>query len=61
MSQNEPKKNYTRTGPCMGIGLVLGGILGLISGNFIIFTGGGMILGLAIGLSLDGGSKGISI
>ena len=37
----------------MGLGLVLGGLLGLIAGNWIIFTGGGLVLGMAIGAAFD--------
>lgn len=37
----------------MAIGLVFGGLVGLLIGNPIVFAGGGMVLGLAIGTSLD--------
>lgn len=36
-------------------GLVVGGLVGLIIGNPIIFAGGGMMLGLTIGYALDRG------
>lgn len=38
---------------CLAIGLVLGGFVGLLVGNPIIFAGGGLVLGLAIGSALD--------
>jgi len=37
----------------MSIGLILGGIVGLIIDNMVIFAGGGLVLGLAIGSALD--------
>lgn len=43
--------SYTALG--LAIGLILGGIVGLIIDNLIIFAGGGMVLGLAIGSALD--------
>jgi len=33
--------------------MTLGGIIGLLIDNPIIFAGGGMVLGLAIGATLD--------
>ena len=54
MPVNNPstfKIKYTGLG--MAIGLLLGGIFGLIVGNMIIFAGGGLVLGLAIGAALD--------
>ena len=35
------------------IGLILGGILGLTIVNMIIFAGGGLVLGLAVGAAMD--------
>jgi len=43
--------SYTALG--MSIGLILGGIVGLVIDNMIIFAGGGLVLGLAIGSALD--------
>ena len=37
----------------LGIGLVFGGLIGLLIGTPVIFAGGGMVLGLAIGATLD--------
>ena len=34
------------------VGLVFGGLVGLLIGNPMVFAGGGMVLGLAIGNSL---------
>ena len=42
---------YTILG--LSTGLILGGIVGLIIDNMIIFAGGGLVLGLAIGSDLD--------
>ena len=35
------------------IGLIFGALVGLLIGNPIIFSGGGMVLGIAIGASFD--------
>lgn len=54
MSGSEPtqgKTAYSDYG--LAIGLVLGGLVGLLVGNPIIFAGGGLVLGLAIGSALD--------
>jgi NhaP-type Na+/H+ or K+/H+ antiporter len=54
MSQNnesQRKNSYTALG--LAIGLVLGGIVGLAIDNMIIFAGGGLVLGLAVGSALD--------
>ena len=45
------KVSYTALG--LSIGLILGGIVGLAIDNMIIFAGGGLVLGLAIGSALD--------
>ena len=37
----------------MALGLVFGGMIGLLIDNMIIFAGGGLVLGLAIGSALD--------
>ena len=54
MSKNnnlQRKIAYTILG--LSTGLILGGIVGLIIDNMIIFAGGGLVLGLAIGSDLD--------
>ena len=54
MSKNTNSRNrisYTALG--MSIGLILGGIVGLIIDNMIIFAGGGLVLGLAVGAAMD--------
>jgi hypothetical protein len=48
---NQKKISYTALG--LAIGLIFGGIVGLIIDNMIIFAGGGLVLGLAIGSALD--------
>ena len=37
----------------MALGLVLGGLVGILIDQMIIFAGGGMILGLAVGTALE--------
>ena len=54
MSKNknsEKRISYTALG--LAIGLTLGGIVGLVIDNTVIFAGGGLVLGLAIGSALD--------
>lgn len=54
MSQeNNTQKKISYTALGLSIGLILGGIVGLIIDNMIIFAGGGLVLGLAIGSALD--------
>jgi len=53
--QRYSRISYTTLG--LAIGLVFGGIIGLIIDNMIIFAGGGMMLGLAIGAALDSRNK----
>lgn len=56
MSEN---KNLTSSGSMkftgigLAVGLVFGGLVGILIGNPIIFAGGGMVLGYAIGSALD--------
>jgi len=53
-SGNVPSRvPYTALG--LALGLVAGGLVGLIIDNPIIFAGGGLVLGLAIGYALDRG------
>ena len=53
-NQNEVKKaKFSVIGAAMSLGLVLGGLVGLLAENMVIFAGGGMVLGLAIGLALE--------
>jgi hypothetical protein len=54
-NSTQKKISYTAIG--LAIGLIFGGIVGLIIDNMIIFAGGGMLLGLAIGAALDIRSK----
>jgi len=48
---HQRKISYTALG--LAIGLILGGIVGLVIDNMIIFAGGGMVIGLAMGYALD--------
>lgn len=52
-SNNENKVSFGTMGAAMALGLVLGGLVGLLIDNMIIFAGGGMILGLAIGTAIE--------
>ena len=47
--------SYTALGPALG--LVFGGLVGLIIGDMILFAGGGLVLGLAIGAAMDNKGK----
>ena len=53
--QSQFRISYTALG--LAIGLILGGIVGLIIDNMIIFAGGGMVLGLAIGTAWENRRK----
>lgn len=60
MSENNrpaTKKEMSYIGICLALGLVFGGIIGLVIDNLIIFAGGGLVLGLAIGSALDAGRQ----
>ncbi len=50
-NNSQRKISYTAIGSA--IGLVFGGIVGLVIDNMIIFAGGGLVLGAAIGAALD--------
>ena len=53
--QSSKKISYIALG--LVIGMVLGGIVGLAIDNLIIFAGGGLVIGLAIGYALDNRHK----
>jgi len=54
MSKNKTSgKRISYTALGLAIGLILGGIAGLVIDNMVIFAGGGLVLGLAIGSALD--------
>jgi hypothetical protein len=56
MSENNTRHSIGRmkfTGLGLAIGLVFGGLVGFLIGNPIIFAGGTMVLGFAIGAALD--------
>jgi len=55
MSQNTngTSRNISYTALGMALGLVLGGLVGILIDNMIIFAGGGMVVGLAAGAALD--------
>jgi len=50
---NETQRKISNTALGLAIGLILGGIVGLVIDNLIIFASGGLVLGLAIGSALD--------
>ena len=53
--QNKAKErtDVSRMGRFMALGLVFGGFLGLILDNLVLYSGGGMVLGLALGTALE--------
>jgi uncharacterized membrane protein len=56
MSENKNRQLSGRmkfSGIGLAIGLVFGGLVGVLIGNPIIFAGGTMVLGFAIGAALD--------
>jgi len=56
MDKNDANKENVRAsvlGAGMALGLVFGGIVGLLVDNLVIFSGGGMILGLALGTAIE--------
>jgi len=56
MSENNNRYSSRRmkfTGIGMAIGLVFGGLVGILIGNPMVFAGGAMVLGFAIGAALD--------
>ena len=50
---SQAKVSYKAIG--LALGLVFGGFVGLLIGSPIIFAGGGLVLGLALGSALDAG------
>lgn len=54
-AQNEGGKNarFSVMGGALALGLVLGGLVGILIDQMIIFAGFGMVLGLSIGLALE--------
>lgn len=50
-NESQRKISYLAIG--LSIGLILGGTVGLVIDNLVIFTGGGLVLGLAIDSALD--------
>lgn len=48
-----PAKGIKYTAVGMAIGLVFGGLVGFLIGNMVIFAGGTMVLGFAIGSAID--------
>jgi hypothetical protein len=55
MSESSSNQSSTNSYKVLGlvIGLITGGFLGLFIGNVVIFAGGGMLIGLAVGVALD--------
>jgi hypothetical protein len=52
-NNNRAPLQITYKGIGLATGLVFGGLIGLIIGNMVIFAGGGMVVGLAIGTAID--------
>jgi hypothetical protein len=55
--KSKPSMNISYKAIGMAVGLVFGGIIGLIIDNMIIFAGGGLVLGFAIGAAVDNRRK----
>lgn len=54
MSKNHNNRySISYKGLGLAVGLIFGSLVGLMIGNMIIFAGGGMVLGLAVGTALD--------
>ena len=53
MESQSKKARISVMGSSMALGLVLGGLVGILIDNMIIFAGGGMVLGLALGTALE--------
>ena len=53
MESQTKKARFSLMGSAMALGLVLGGLVGILIDTMIIFSGGGMILGLAVGTALE--------
>lgn len=53
MSNNTSKSQRSYKAFGLALGLVLGGLIGWLIGNPIIFAGGGLVIGLALGYALD--------
>lgn len=51
--KEQPSTRMSYKGIGMALGLILGGLVGLAADNLVIFAGGGMVLGLAVGTALD--------
>ncbi len=49
----ESNRSIKFAGLGTAIGLVFGGLVGVLIGNPMVFAGGGMVLGLAIGTTFD--------
>ena len=53
MNNRESDQTMKFAGLGAAVGLVFGGLVGLLIGNPMVFAGGGMILGIAVGTALD--------
>jgi len=51
--KQNPRKRISFTAISLSIGLIFGGIVGVAIDNMIIFAGGGLVLGFAIGSAMD--------
>jgi uncharacterized membrane protein len=56
--KNESNHRVRFTGLGAAIGLVFGGLVGLLIDNPVVFAGGGMVLGIAVGAGLDQRNQG---
>ncbi|MFN2146175.1 MAG: hypothetical protein ACK2T7_12550 [Anaerolineales bacterium] len=53
MKNQESNRRMKFAGIGAALGLVFGGLVGLLIGNPMVFAGGGMVLGLAVGSAFD--------
>lgn len=53
VQKNNSNQRMRFTGLGAAVGLVFGGLIGMLIGNPMVFAGGAMVLGIAIGASLD--------
>lgn len=51
--KSKDRAGFSRVGKFMALGLVFGGFAGLILDNLVLYSGGGMMVGLALGAALE--------
>ncbi|MFO8037618.1 MAG: hypothetical protein R6U57_13425 [Anaerolineales bacterium] len=51
--KKQKSSQWSLMGACIAGGLIVGGLVGLNTDNLVVFSGGGMILGLSLGYALE--------